>query len=70
MCQASKTIRLSNSLINEVKSEDESNLPIQLLGDNQGSLDLINRPEHHSRTKHIDLAISLHYIRKVAEDWG
>lgn len=40
--------------------------PIKLLGDNQGSLDFIKYPEHHSHTKHID--VQYHYVREVAED--
>lgn len=48
--------------------------PIKTLGDNRGSIDLIKNPEHHSRTKHID--VQYHYVREVAEDglikaaWG
>ena len=39
---------------------------IKLLGDNQGSLDLIKNFEHHARTKHIN--IQYHYIRDVVVD--
>ena len=40
--------------------------PITLLDDNKGSLALTKNPEHHQRTKHID--IKYHYIRQLIED--
>ena len=40
--------------------------PITLFGDNKGSNALTANPEHHSRTKHID--IKYHYIRQLVED--
>lgn len=36
--------------------------PTTLLGDNQGSLQLVKNQAHHSRTKHID--IRHHFIRE------
>ena len=66
MCHASKNIIWATRWLEELKFSHVCNLPIRLLGENQGSLVLINTPEHHSRTKHID--VQYHYIREVAED--
>lgn len=63
MCQASKNILWATRRINELGFDRVSRLPIQLFGDNQGTLDLIKNPEHHSRTKHID--VQYHYIREA-----
>jgi hypothetical protein len=40
--------------------------PTTLYGDNQGAIALVENPEFHARTKHID--VSAHYIRELAED--
>ena len=40
--------------------------PITLFGDNKGSNALTANPEHHARTKHID--IKYHYIRQLVDD--
>ena len=37
--------------------------PIQIYGDNQGSLDVVRNPVKHNRTKHID--IRFHFIREL-----
>jgi hypothetical protein len=37
-----------------------------IYGDNQGALALVQNPEFHARTKHID--VSAHYVRELAED--
>ena len=67
MCQASKNIVWATRWIKELQlAEVLKDSPIQLLGDNQGSLDLIKNSEHHSRTKHID--VQYHYVREVAAD--
>lgn len=66
MCQAAKTIVWASKWMRELFGEEFLEMPIKLLGDNQGSLDLIKNPEHHSRTKHID--VQYHYIREVVED--
>ena len=52
--------------LREVYVRDPEDDPIRLLGDNKGSLDLTKNPEHHQRTKHID--IQYHYIREVVAD--
>ena len=36
--------------------------PIQLYGDNQGSIAIVKNPVKHNRTKHID--IKYHFIRE------
>lgn len=40
--------------------------PVYLKGDNQGSIALTNNPEHHKRTKHID--IRYHWIREAVSN--
>jgi hypothetical protein len=37
--------------------------PVLLYGDNQGALALVENPENHARTKHID--VQYHYIRHL-----
>jgi len=37
-----------------------------IYGDNQGAFALVQNPEFHAQTKHID--VSAHYIRELAED--
>ena len=67
MCQADKNIVWATRWINELRlGEMLNNSFIQLLGDNQGAISLIKNPEHHSRTKHID--VQYHYVREIAED--
>ena len=36
--------------------------PITLYGDNNGSIDLTKNPEHHARTKHIE--VQYHFVRE------
>lgn len=67
MCQAGKHIVWVTRWMNELGFGKHMNLPgIVLNGDNQVTLDLIKNPEHHSRSKHID--IQLHYLREVVND--
>ena len=40
--------------------------PLTLLGDNNGSIALTKNPEHHRRTKHID--IQYHYVREKVDE--
>ena len=40
--------------------------PITLFGNNKGSNTLTINPEHHTRTKHIN--IKYHYIRQLVDD--
>jgi hypothetical protein len=44
----------------------DTTLPTQLLSDSQGSIALAKNPEHHARTKHID--IQYHFIRQHIAD--
>ena len=39
---------------------------VQILGDNQASLDLVKNAEYHEQTKHID--VQHHYIRELVQD--
>ena len=42
---------------------NEVGQPVKVYGDNQGALALVENPEHHQRTKHID--VQYHYIRHL-----
>ena len=66
LCHASKDIVWATRWIKELRFKDVLTEPMVLAGDNKGSHDLIKNPEHHSRTKHID--VQYHYIREVVED--
>lgn len=66
LTEAAKTIVWTTRWLQEVLQRDLPNGPIRLLGDNKGSLALVKNPEHHQRTKHID--IQYHYVRQVYED--
>ena len=66
MCQAGKDIVWVTRWMNKLNFGKDMNLPIVLHGDNQDTLDLIKNPEHHSRSKHMD--IQLHYLREVIND--
>jgi hypothetical protein len=37
--------------------------PVKIYSNNQGALALVENPEHHQRTKHID--VQYHYIRHL-----
>jgi len=39
--------------------------PTTVFEDNQGTIDLVNNPVHHRRTKHVD--VKYHYIRAKQE---
>lgn len=66
ICQASKDIVWVTRWMTELGIDKYMHFPIQLNGNNQGTLDLIKNPEHHSRSKHID--IQLHYLQEVVKD--
>ena len=66
MCGASKDIVWATRWIGELGFDKSFKMPILLCGDNQGALDLIKNPEHHARTKHVD--IQYHYVREVVQD--
>lgn len=66
MCQASKDIVWATRWMEELGFSKSMNMPIRLSGDNKGALDLIRNPEHHARTKHVD--IQYHFVREVVED--
>ena len=52
-------------LLEDLQQRD-SNAPITIYGDNQGSIALTRNPEYHRRTKHID--IRHHFVREKVED--
>ena len=46
--------------------EMSSDAAVKIFEDNQGSIALAKNPEHHKRTKHID--IRYHFVREKVED--
>ena len=66
MCGASKDIVWTTRWIEELGFDKSFSMSIPLCGDNKGALDLIKNPEHHARTKHVD--IQYHYVREVVQD--
>lgn len=66
MCQAGKDIVWATQWMNELNLGNDMNLPIVLNGENQKILELIKNPEHHSKSKHID--VQLHYLREATND--
>ena len=64
MCEAGKQLVWASRLMSQLHLRP--NKAIDLKGDNQGCLALIKNPEHHSRTKHID--VQYHYIREIVDD--
>ena len=64
MCEAGKQLVWAGRLMTQLHLRP--NKAIDLKGDNQGCLALIKNPEHHSRTKHID--VQYHYIREIVDD--
>ncbi len=57
---ATQEVMYYRQLLNELKWPQVG--PTQLLGDNQGALDLTVSTKHHPRVKHID--IRFHFIRE------
>lgn len=52
--------------MNELRFRSADSPPVQLCGDNKASQDLVKNPEHHDRSKHID--VQYHYTREVMAD--
>lgn len=62
--EAGKEAKWLGHLLDEFSLNDSTNsTPVHLKGDNQGSIALTQNPEHHKRTKHID--IRYHWIREA-----
>jgi len=61
LTDAAKEAIWLQSLLKDLKYENDDVKPVKILGDNQGSLALSENPEYHQRTKHID--IKYHFIR-------
>ena len=65
--QATKEAVWLRSLLAEVASMDECDLPTTIIyGDNQGAISLAKNPKFHGRSKHID--IQHHYVREKVND--
>lgn len=65
LIEAGKEVIWLSRLLAEFGYRQEGT-PIRLNGDNQGALALAVNPEHHRRTKHID--VRHHWIRGAVED--
>jgi hypothetical protein len=67
LCSAAKQGIWLRNLLYEIGYENYLPEPgkIRLLGDNQSALSLVNNPENHQRTKHID--VQYHYTRELVE---
>ena len=60
LCEATQEALYLKQVISDLK-ENVDVQPVQLYGDNQGSLSLTKTPGKHNRTTHID--IRYHFIR-------
>ena len=57
---------LLESLGIEPTKMDKETLPLQIIfADNQGAIKLSKNPQHHNRTKHID--VKYHFIRESSQ---
>ena len=65
LTEAGKEVIWLSRLLTEFGHRQEK-IPVRLNGDNQGSLALAVNPEHHRRTKYID--VRHHWIRGAVED--
>ena len=65
LCQTSKTVVWAARWLQKLKILSLGPAQIPIMGDNLGANGLTKDPEHHVRTKHID--VQYHYIRKVVE---
>jgi hypothetical protein len=61
-CQAAKEAVWLRALLNELGLESEAEGPTTILTDSQGAMALAKNPEHHQRSKHID--IRYHFVRE------
>ena len=66
LSEAGKQVVWATRWLQGLKFRGYDDGPITLFGDNKGSNALTRNPEHHHRTKHID--IQFHYIRQLVED--
>ena len=66
LTEAGKTVVWATKWMKGLRFMPGNGNPITLFGDNKGSNALTVNPEHHARTKHID--IKYHYIRQLVED--
>jgi hypothetical protein len=64
MCEAGKEAVFLYEILQTILPADR--LPIAVLGDNLGSVQLAHNPEFYKRSKHIDMRY--HYIRQLVED--
>jgi hypothetical protein len=61
-CQAAQEAVWLRSLLNELGIESQAEGPTTILTDSQGAMALAKNPEHHQRSKHID--IRYHFVRE------
>ena len=65
LCQANKTVVWAARWLQELHFLPQRPAHIPLKRDNLGANGLTKNPEHHVRTKHIN--VQYHYIREVVE---
>jgi hypothetical protein len=66
LAHAGKEAVWMRSMLEQLHRFEQVNKPTTIYGDNQGAIALVQNPEFHARTKHID--VSAHYVRELAED--
>jgi hypothetical protein len=66
LAHAGKEAVWIRNMLEQLHRFEHVNQPTTMHGDNQGALALVQNPEFHARTKHID--VSAHYVRELAED--
>jgi hypothetical protein len=66
LAHAGKEAVWIRSMLEQLHRFEQVSKPTTIYGDNQGALALVQNPEFHARTKHID--VSAHYVRELSED--
>jgi hypothetical protein len=56
-----EALRITPSTLKQASTPKQSTAPQVILVDNQGAIKLSKNPQHHNRTKHID--IKYHFVR-------
>jgi hypothetical protein len=63
LCETSQEAIYLNRVFGDLLGTKDVATPVQIYGDNQGSIDLVKNPVKHNRSKHID--IKYHFIRDL-----
>lgn len=67
LAHAGKEALWIRSIADQLRWGGHTDQPTIIYGDNQGALALVQNPEFHARTKHIDVAA--HYVQELAKDY-